>query len=64
MRTPSHAESLPPGVDPIPVPDTTQEAEMLMILLDAGLYPKLDSRPHEAPENEADRPAEKQPGSS
>jgi hypothetical protein len=35
-----HACTLPDGVDPIPVPDTDREAEILIQLLDAGLYPK------------------------
>ena len=39
MHAPSHSAALPAGVDPIPVPDTEREAEMLLILLDAGLYP-------------------------
>lgn len=64
MDVPSLAGDLPPGVDPIPVPSTKREAEMLLILLDSGLYPKLRSCPDEALEKEADRPAEKQAPSS
>ena len=46
MHAPSHsgpsfASGLPAGVDPIPMPDTRREAEMLLILLDAGLYPRI-----------------------
>jgi hypothetical protein len=47
MHVPSHSAALPDGVDPIPMPDTRGEAEMLLILLDAGLYPKL--QPPEGP---------------
>ena len=43
MHAPSHCAALPAGVDPIPVPDTEREAEMLLILLDAGLYPQYAS---------------------
>lgn len=40
MHVPNHADELPDHVDPIPVPETKREAEMLLILLEAGLYPK------------------------
>lgn len=40
MHAPNHSGALPEGVDPIPIPDTPREAEMLLILLEAGLYPK------------------------
>ena len=43
MHVPSHSAALPDGVDPIPMPDTRGEAEMLLILLDAGLYPQCAS---------------------
>ena len=43
MHVPSHSAVLPDGVDPIPMPDTRGEAEMLLILLDAGLYPQCAS---------------------
>ncbi len=36
---PHHCHVLPAGIDPIPAPDTKQEAKMLCLLLDAGLYP-------------------------
>ncbi|MCS3699394.1 hypothetical protein GGQ20_000697 [Salinibacter ruber] len=39
MHIPDHADILPEGVDPIPFPDTKEEAEMLRCLLNAGLYP-------------------------
>jgi hypothetical protein len=48
MHVPKHADTLPAGVDPIPVPDTKRGAEMLLILLDAGLYPQI--RPGETSE--------------
>lgn len=40
MHVPGHTDILTDGVAPIPVPDTKREAEMLLILLEAGLYPK------------------------
>ena len=40
MHAPGDSTALPAGVDPIPVPDSRREAEMLVFLLDAGLYPK------------------------
>lgn len=52
MHVPSHAGTLPDGAHPIPMPDTKREAEMLLILLDAGLYPQI--RPGEPPKGEAD----------
>ncbi len=39
MHTPDHCHVLPAGIDPIPAPDTKEEAKMLCLLLDAGLYP-------------------------
>ena len=45
MHVPSHSAALPAGVDPIPMPDTRREAGTLLILLDAGLYPRMQSRP-------------------
>ena len=44
MHIPSHSPALPDGVDPIPMPDSPREAEMLLILLDMGLYPKIAPR--------------------
>ena len=41
MHIPSHSPVLPDGVDPIPMPGSPREAEMLLILLDMGLYPKI-----------------------
>jgi len=52
MHVPSHAGTLPAGTDPIPMPDTKREAEMLLILLDAGLYPRI--RPAQTSEDEPD----------
>jgi hypothetical protein len=40
MHVPAHASRLPEGVAPIPVPDSRREAEVLLMLLNAGLYPK------------------------
>ncbi|MCS3755216.1 hypothetical protein GGP79_003200 [Salinibacter ruber] len=40
MHVPAHASKLPEGVTPIPVPDSRREAEVLLVLLNAGLYPK------------------------
>jgi hypothetical protein len=42
MHVPAHASRLPEGIAPIPVPDSRWEAEVLMVLLNAGLYPKCD----------------------
>ena len=47
MHAPSHSAALPAGVDPIPVPDTEREAEMLLILLDAGLCPRIQPKSSE-----------------
>jgi hypothetical protein len=43
MHVPSHSVALPDGVAPIPMPDAPQEAAMLVLLLDAGLYPQCAS---------------------
>jgi hypothetical protein len=43
MHRPDHASVLPDHLAPIPMPDTPREAEMLLILLEAGLYPKIAS---------------------
>ncbi|MCS3655138.1 hypothetical protein GGQ08_003229 [Salinibacter ruber] len=40
MHVPTHASRLPEGVAPIPVPDSRREAEVLLVLLNAGLYPR------------------------
>ncbi len=54
VHVPSYAEKLPEQVCPIPTPDTKREAEMLLALLDAGLYPHLlppkELRPPKEPE--------------
>lgn len=44
MHVPDHASVLPDPIDPFPMPDTRREAEMLTLLVDAGVYPHL--RPH------------------
>jgi len=41
MHRPEHASVLPDHVGPIPMPDSPREAEMLLLLLEAGLYPKI-----------------------
>ena len=41
MHLPDHASVLPSHVDPISMPGSPREAEMLLILLDMGLYPKI-----------------------
>lgn len=41
MHRPVHAEALPPQIDPMPMPDSEREAELLALLLEIGLYPKL-----------------------
>jgi hypothetical protein len=43
MHRPDHASVLPDHVAPIPMPDSPREAEMLLLLLDMGLYPKIAS---------------------
>jgi hypothetical protein len=43
MHVPSCADELPYHVDPMPMPDTRREAEMLLILLEAGFYPKCET---------------------
>jgi hypothetical protein len=40
MHVPSGTDELPDHVDPMPMPDTRREAEMLLILLEADFYPK------------------------
>jgi len=41
MHRPDHASVLPDHIAPMPAPDSPREAEMLLILLEAGLYPKI-----------------------
>lgn len=55
MHAPDHADMLPEHVDPIPIPDTPREAELLVLLLDVGLYPKIVP----APDSRRDTPEEK-----
>lgn len=53
MHSPYHASDLPDHITPIPMPDTCREAELLVLLLEMGLYPTL------APtESQTDRPQE------
>ena len=40
MHRPDHASVLPGHVAPMPIPDSPREAEILLLLLEAGLYPK------------------------
>jgi hypothetical protein len=42
MHKPKHASVLPDYIVPIPAPDSPREAELLVLLLEAGLYPKID----------------------
>jgi hypothetical protein len=41
MHKPKHASVLPGHIAPIPMPDSPREAELLVLLLEAGLYPKI-----------------------
>ncbi|WP_263786867.1 hypothetical protein [Salinibacter grassmerensis] len=41
MHLPDHASMRPDHVSPIPMLDSKREAEMLCLLLDAGLHPCL-----------------------
>jgi hypothetical protein len=41
MHRPGHASVLPDRIDPMPMPDSQREAEMLLLLLEMGLYPKI-----------------------
>ena len=43
MHTPDHAAVLPGHIAPIPAPDSPREAELLVLLLEAGLHPKIVS---------------------
>jgi len=43
MHVSSHSAALPDGVALIPMPDAPREAAMLVLLLDAGLYPQCSS---------------------
>ena len=45
MHVPERADVLPDYINPIPMPDTRREAEMLVLLLDAGLYPRIQFSP-------------------
>lgn len=52
MHPPRHAPVLPDAIDPIPMPDTPREAELLVMLLDMGLYPKAPSDGNRRPKEE------------
>jgi len=52
MHSPRHAPELPDSIDPMPMPDTPCEAELLVLLLDMGLYPKCFSDDSESPKEE------------
>ena len=41
MHRPDHAAVLPDRIDPMPMPDSQREAEILLLLLEMGLYPKI-----------------------
>ena len=41
MHRPDHAAVLPDHIAPIPMPDSPREAELLVLLMDMGLYPRL-----------------------
>ena len=41
MQRPDHATVLPEHIDPIPMPESPCEVELLLLLLKAGLYPKI-----------------------
>ncbi len=41
MHKPGHASVLPGHIDPMLMPESAREAEMLLILLEMGLYPKI-----------------------
>ena len=41
MHRPDHASVLPNHVDVIPMPDSPHEADILLLLLEMGLYPKI-----------------------
>lgn len=44
MHVPSCADELPDHLDPIPTPDTEEEAWLLRLLLELGFYPKMQPR--------------------
>jgi hypothetical protein len=41
MQRPDHATVLPEHIDPISMPESPCEVELLLLLLKAGLYPKI-----------------------
>jgi len=59
MHRPKRASVLPGHVSPIPMPDSPREAELLVLLLEVGLYPKAGLYPKIDPaEPEKIRPDE------
>lgn len=42
MHVPDHTSILPDHIDPIPIPDTTEEARQLLLLIEMGFYPSCD----------------------
>ena len=52
MQRPDHATVLPEHTDPIPMSESPCEVELLLLLLKAGLYPKI--APHEPEEIRSD----------
>jgi len=62
MHVPEHASILPDHLDPIPIPDTKREAELLRFLPDADLYLQIQPKPRAAGTEESargDPPTEK-----
>lgn len=43
MHVPDHADELPDHLNPIPIPDTREEAACLCLLLALGLYPSCET---------------------
>ena len=41
MHAPGHSSVLPDHLNPMPMPDTKREAELLVFFLDSGVYPKI-----------------------
>ncbi|MCS3635911.1 hypothetical protein GGP57_003256 [Salinibacter ruber] len=41
MHGPGHASVLPNHIAPMPAPDSPREAEILLLLLEMGFYPKI-----------------------
>lgn len=52
MHIPNHASALSDHISPIPMPDSKREAEVLYLLLDAGLCPRLQEDPDQEESDE------------